>query len=955
LGVVALLVRSRQHSRRLPPDQATRTGHDVERVALLEDSLKAVENGLREAPRDRWDPDYVIRTVGKDPQVLFRWVRDNTSWIPYRGELRGPVGVLMDRQGNALDRALLLATLLERSGHRVRLARGQLTRDDAAAVLPELLVAHPTGASVPDAPPPRAARVPSSPALHVDERSVERILQAQRRAVGDTVVELHTRLADQVARLLRVVPAPADDADWTERFESALEALEDHWWVQIEDAGTWGDLELLPGDDWPARRGVPVSTIALADTPPELRHDLTIRLVVEQWNRGNITETRVIDRTICPCDMPWQTLMLQIWPGDWPQEIHPDPNSKFGLRGWALEQKRWTVSLRAGDTTLAQGIVDSKSQTVDPGGAAGLGGLGAGITGIAKPATSGQEMTAAWIEYVIRSPAGAPRVIRRPIFDLLGPAVRAAGPPRTLVLDEDQRLARSLALMLHEQMLPVTSRLAPAYVAFRTANSLVANKDVLRMLARASSAPDLLAEDALLKSAAPAVSPLLSLALARTAWNPFADREYVDRIGVISRHSHPAIGPAGVGMRGATDVVAGDTGVALTERSGFALRLARGVFDSNAEALWWMGPSPETTGEAWKTPAEWQTITPSHKERIDQLRLSDDTRARIRQDLDKGLLVVTPREPVPIGAEHFSGWWRVDPRTGRTTGVSGATTGECGSEYGMAVRAVLLQAAEEFAMETVLCHGMAQAFNQFVGIMSDLQRAGYVAWWTPQIAGASDPLTVAKNNAGICLVGAIAKGMLSTTALLPFLIRGAEESEAAIVAAQSRQTLTSLDNFVSQSPLPRISTDPSFVEAPTQRYRLPDLRETVPSLEPMPPTARGITTGLSEKAALEQLRAANAAVKAAQSEYYKSINDFLKYRQTQGLPLDAFDGALQRDVRLKEEILDGRIRDLRAAQAELQAAAAATPASLPGPNLYQMAAGQAGVSASTFWEIPWPR
>jgi hypothetical protein len=41
----------------------------------------------------------------------------------------------MDRQGNSLDRALLLARLLEIAGHPVRLAHGQLTEEEAAAVL----------------------------------------------------------------------------------------------------------------------------------------------------------------------------------------------------------------------------------------------------------------------------------------------------------------------------------------------------------------------------------------------------------------------------------------------------------------------------------------------------------------------------------------------------------------------------------------------------------------------------------------------------------------------------------------------------------------------------------------------------------------------------------------------------------------------------------------------------
>ena len=46
--------------------------------------------------------------------TTFRSVRSHTVWVPYRGLLRGATGVLMDRRGDSLDRAELLAMRLER-------------------------------------------------------------------------------------------------------------------------------------------------------------------------------------------------------------------------------------------------------------------------------------------------------------------------------------------------------------------------------------------------------------------------------------------------------------------------------------------------------------------------------------------------------------------------------------------------------------------------------------------------------------------------------------------------------------------------------------------------------------------------------------------------------------------------------------------------------------------------
>src|SRR2546423_806008 len=78
-------------------------------------------------PGTQFDAGAVVEQVGKDPQALAKWVGDNTRWVPYRGMLRGPRGVLMDGVGNALDRSLLLAELLRIAQVNVRLAHATLS------------------------------------------------------------------------------------------------------------------------------------------------------------------------------------------------------------------------------------------------------------------------------------------------------------------------------------------------------------------------------------------------------------------------------------------------------------------------------------------------------------------------------------------------------------------------------------------------------------------------------------------------------------------------------------------------------------------------------------------------------------------------------------------------------------------------------------------------------------
>src|SRR5438093_2347410 len=115
------------------------TAEDLKKMAdEMERAFKALEAAEKEIPRDTFDPKAIVDKVGGDPVKLFEWVRDNTYWVPYQGCLRGYIGVLMDRLGSNLDRALLLAELLRVAGHEVGLARAQLTDEQAPTLLSSL-------------------------------------------------------------------------------------------------------------------------------------------------------------------------------------------------------------------------------------------------------------------------------------------------------------------------------------------------------------------------------------------------------------------------------------------------------------------------------------------------------------------------------------------------------------------------------------------------------------------------------------------------------------------------------------------------------------------------------------------------------------------------------------------------------------------------------------------------
>ena len=111
-----------------PPDGDAKNAELAKLAPQLEEVYRDIAQAVKEFDRQRFDPQAIIEQVGRDPEKLCNWTRDNVALLPYRGALRGPTGVLMERAGNSLDRSLLLAELLRSVGYEVRLANARLNK-----------------------------------------------------------------------------------------------------------------------------------------------------------------------------------------------------------------------------------------------------------------------------------------------------------------------------------------------------------------------------------------------------------------------------------------------------------------------------------------------------------------------------------------------------------------------------------------------------------------------------------------------------------------------------------------------------------------------------------------------------------------------------------------------------------------------------------------------------------
>jgi hypothetical protein len=428
------------------------------KAAEMERAFKALEAAEKEIPRDTFDPKAIVEKVGRDPVKLFEWVRDNTYWVPYRGSLRGPIGVLMDRLGSSLDRALLLAELLRTAGHKVRLASAELTEAQAKGLLPKLRAVHKDPLPAPPATSQKNLDQlieKYSKHYQFDAAEVRKNMEKASLKASKLAEDLVQRVADQAPKIANAIGKPTEeDAQALHDRDAAakLEALRDHWWVQRQYGAAWVDLDPLLCNAEPGKTLAKATETITPDKKSgklvlgsEFCHEIRIRIVIEQWKKIGFTEKIVLDHIVRPSDSFGEPIALYHIPMQWPRDFDVSGNKvslQKKLTSAVLAEREWTPVLRvgpvvvtdlsftdSGDTNTAElsqlaaqwgfrkaaGGIEKILKT------GGIGKVGRGKSPAEKPKTDGL-LTAEWAEYEIRVPGQRAQKIRRQVFDLLGPA-----------------------------------------------------------------------------------------------------------------------------------------------------------------------------------------------------------------------------------------------------------------------------------------------------------------------------------------------------------------------------------------------------------------------------------------------------------------------------------------------------------------------------------------------------
>jgi len=617
------------------PENAVHSDEVEQVVEVVRKAYDEAREALGQLPRERFETGSVLNTTDFDGESIVTWVEQNTRWVPYRGVLRGADGVLLDRSGNSLDRSLLLARLLEDASYDTRLVRGQLSTEAVQAVLSQ------AASTATESQPPK----PLFPAG---------VVAAAEKAASEA-----NALANLVGTLLDHVGREAE------------EAAADHWWVEAQLDTGWSVVDPLLNGPLAAMRPAPLERFATESLPDSLFHKVTVRVVIERWDAGETVEEVPLEHTLRTAEAVYHDLELQFVP----YHFEPAPDGSTAAieaRAIAETAEEWLPVLRRGsDTFQQQGFDRQGNLESNPGRVAvarkaeAAGSALQGLGDSSKPQAT--HLTALWLEYRVEVPGRKPRIVRRELFDLIGPPSRRSGAISGLTLDSTAFHQRG-RLLLGTHRILVTSNAPPPIALEKAAWELWANHGPqIAAIVRLMQDPN--DEEAMERAyREPLMSlDLLGLATARHVLSPHRSAIYLESPNILTTHFTVEM-EEGFSVRRAFDLVVNDIGVIETGSVPPArIRLEQGVLDTILEAA--MLEPEERSGNAADLFALRDGATGRWR-RVDaqspDLDLPGTAQARIADALAAGRIVVAPAQ---LGDEQAPAWWEIDPATGTTLGI----------------------------------------------------------------------------------------------------------------------------------------------------------------------------------------------------------------------------------------------------------------------------------------------
>ncbi len=582
-------------------------------------------------------PQAFAASLGNDPVRIFEFVRDTIAYEAYRGVLRGPEGTLLAMAGNSADRAALLASLLQHAGQQVRFVRGTLPDREATDLVTSMWASRP------------------EPAVPQALREIPQSLKAST----DTFVASTRRNYALVRDQLREARPPTDRA-LSPALSDLIADARSHYWIQWAKEGSWVDLDPSFSDAVPGRTYAKAED-TLASLPDALFHRVSIRVRVEEVGGDSPVTRTLLTYEGKAAHLSGVDLVLFHQPENW---RGPATGLPGAISAPIEDTGRLKPVLVIGEEVLIGDAFLQKVKTT------GLGGVSSLLRGDAR-GTAGV-VVSEWMEFDFVDPGGTRESVTRELFDVVGKVRRAAKQP----LSPEEVLTRTQgdkAIDIGRAvygLLLTTGRIDTAHFS-RLAEDAAP---------REGEAPDLRRALRRLNMAFAAVSDGLLPRLDRPGgtavlFYPDTPRLLITELSALSGIQRIAIDL----RRNRSRPVA----MGPHPEDAFLAAVLKGVMDGALEQMLIEHITAEFR-EKHGWPAVVSTTSVFDQVRADRVPFlllpRDNERlqggeaheglVRVREEVDQGYLAVVPQRPVAVSGLPRFAWWRVDPRSGETTGVT---------------------------------------------------------------------------------------------------------------------------------------------------------------------------------------------------------------------------------------------------------------------------------------------
>ena len=656
------------------------------------DELLAHVQALRAAiDRTVFDLDALAFELAfEDAATLAEWVEREIHFEPYAGVLRGPEGTLRARAGNALDQAALLARLLNDAGYEARVVMGTLTDADADALLRRAL----------------AERAPVPPVG--DRAAMEAALGGMAAVLGQPLERLLSELEGTFAsgsvtdaRLLGEVDARALELETA--LASAGVVLGEGATERLRDEArsyAWVQTRLSAASPWDDHHPTGVS---LARTPEVERvlegvvpDDLLHRVRIEAW-----IERKEVDRLITESVMePWERPAALVSGraidyANAPNGFELGPIGTFDMDAVLASTNFFVPYLNGAiapgglffdldGRALAPMIAGDQAaalvQTVGRAAESAAGALrGIGIGGDA-PQEDPDDLIALvghGLDITLIAPGGEETTYRRWVIDRLGAENRAAGD----VAVDDAGIDTARALMRQQRLMVATGALPQGYLLDLALAEIEARRELFAFTVRQAFDGD---PDAVLGADEVGIATAADQVLLFDAFDRPLSAAASHALATGFRAAPSVVNltrylAADDTLVYSVDIVANDRRV-LSGAGGPALdaaaALRRGVWETVAEREALRDEDAARQVAAAEAAGPFTVLRPGAA--IDAAALGLDAEAvrTLAADLERGTLVLLGTDAAERGA-----WWRVDPVTGTTLGVTADGRGQTMTEY----------------------------------------------------------------------------------------------------------------------------------------------------------------------------------------------------------------------------------------------------------------------------------